>query len=117
MVLLLTQILFTLTTLWAKYNLLGAESFSEAVQQSWLVIYGAVYLTATFLQLYVFKVTNILKAMAFFSGLSLILTIVFGCVLFGEILDWRDILSIILVVSALSLIGHQKISKADVNKE
>lgn len=111
MVLLITQFLFTFTTLWAKYNLLGAESFSAAVKQNWIVIYVVIYVIATFMQLYVFKNTNILKAMAFFSGLSLTLTIAFGWLFLGEILDFRDVISIVFVMSALALIGSEKKSK------
>ena len=112
MVILITQILFTFTTLWAKYNLSGAESFGNSLKGGWLGIYISVYVVATFMQLYVFKVTNIFKAMAFFSGFSLILTVVLGCILFNEILDWRDVISIILVLTALTLISREKGQKA-----
>lgn len=108
MIVLITQILFTFTALWAKYNLLENESFADSLTGSWLFIYISVYLVATFMQLYVFKVTNIFKAMAFFSGLSLILTVAAGYFLLDEILDWRDNISIILVISALCIINCEK---------
>ena len=111
-VLLITQILFTFTIIWAKYNLLGAESFASSLQGSWLVIYVSVYVIATFMQLYVFKITNIFKAMSFFSGIGLILTVTAGYIFFGEMLDWRDITSIILVLSSLYIIGKEKEQKA-----
>lgn len=107
-VLLITQILFTFTTLWAKYNLLEAENFASSLQESWLVIYVIVYVIATFMQLYVFKITNIFKAMSFFSGIALILTVTAGYILFDEMLDWRDITSIVLVLSSLFIIGKEK---------
>ena len=114
MVLIITQILFTFTTIWAKYYLSEADSFSSSLKESWLAVYIGIYTVATFMQLYVFKITNIFKAMAFFSGVSLILTVVLGCLLFNEILDWRDITSIVLVLSALMIISReQKITEND----
>jgi len=111
MIILITQFLFTFTTLWAKHNLLESETFMDSLKESWLVVYVSVYVLATFMQLYVFKVTNIFKAMTFFSGFSLILTVVLGYILFDEILDWRDVTSIVLVLTALSIIGLEKKQK------
>ena len=108
MIILLTQILFTFTALWAKYHLSEVENFGNILKEWWLIIYILVYTVATFMQLYVFKVTNIFKAMAFFSGFALILTVVLGYVLLNEILDWRDIMSIILVLTALIIIQTEK---------
>lgn len=111
MLIFITQILFTFTALWAKHHLSGTESFADSLKETWLVTYISVYMIATFMQLYVFKTTNIFKAMAFFSGFSLILTVTLGYFLLGEILDWRDITSIALVLTALSILNNEKQKK------
>lgn len=108
MILLITQILFTLTAIWAKYNLSGVESFVNGLKGSWLIIYLCIYHIATFMQLYIFKQTNILKAMAFFSALSVILTVGVGYLLLNETIDWRDLISIILVLTALIIINSEQ---------
>ena len=64
MILLATQILFTFTTLWAKYYLSQAESFNSSLQESWLMVYVVIYMIATFMQLYVFKMTGFDNALA-----------------------------------------------------
>lgn len=107
-VLIIAQLLFTFTALWAKYNFMNTANFADILQENWLVLYICVYVLATFMQLYVFKVTNILKAMSLFSGIGLILTIALSYILLGEIPDWRDISSIVLVITALSIISSEK---------
>ena len=110
MILVISQMLFTFSKLWAKYHLSCEEGFIGCLHIKWLFIYICIHTIATFMQLYVFKTTNILKAMAFFASVSLILTIALGYVVLNEILDWRDFISVLLVLSALVLIkgGKQK---------
>jgi len=108
MILVISQVLFTFSKLWAKYHLSCEEGFLGCLHIEWLFVYICIHTVATFMQLYVFKTTNILKAMAFFAGVSLLLTISLGYTILNEILDWRDFLSVLLVLSALVLINGEK---------
>lgn len=108
MVLLFSQILFTFSKLWAKYYVSCGDDFVGCLHMNWLPIYVCIHAIATLMQLYVFKTTTILKAMTFFSGISLILTIVLSYIFFDEILDLRDVISLILVLIALILVNGEK---------
>ena len=111
MILFITQILFTFTRFFAKYNLIGADNFYEALKGNWLIIYLCTHVLATLMQLYVFHLTNILKAMAYFSVISLILTIFLGAFLFHEVLDLYDVISVVLVLTAVVIINHEQKQK------
>lgn len=108
MIVLISQMLFTFTKFFARYNLSGAGDFIEGLRGNWLYVYICVHTAATFMQLYVFHKVDILKAMVFFTGASLILTVILGYFVFHEVLDLQDIISVILVLSALLIIHSDK---------
>jgi len=97
LVIVATQLLFTIGDLIARANMRHSPFALSTFLNWWFLLYFAIRQVAMFGQLYVFSVLQIGKTMALFSATSLIVVNVLGVLLLGEILSVQAYLAIGLV--------------------
>jgi len=103
--LLASQSLFTLSDLVARASLRNRRFSAAALAGVWILVFEALRIIGTFLQLYVFTHLELGKSMALFGASSIVLSNALGLLFLKEVLSVRAYFGIILAISAFLVIG------------
>ncbi|MEN6425071.1 MAG: hypothetical protein ABFE13_06900 [Phycisphaerales bacterium] len=98
MVIVATQLLFTVGDLIARANMRHSPFVLSTFLNWWFALYFLIRQVAMFGQLYVFSLLQVGKSMAFFSATSIVVVNALGVLLLGEILSVQAYLAIGFVV-------------------
>ena len=100
-----TQILFTCSGLFAKYNLpTGQGNFFDLISGKWIIVFLTMYTIAVLSQLYVLKKITLVKTMSLFVGIDTVLMILAAFFIFNEPLTLADGFSLFCTLGALCLL-------------
>ncbi len=103
-----SQLLFTIGDLLARHNL-QAQGFKFTTFIAWwFLVYVVLRSAATLGQLFVFTNMEVGKTMALFGASSLVLVNVLGFLILGEKLSLPIYFGIMLAVGAILIVGFSK---------
>jgi uncharacterized membrane protein len=103
--LILAQVLFTISQLVARANLKRFGFHVSTLLEPWTLLFLALWITATAIQIYIFSRVYLGQAAAMFGAASLVLTNVLGVVLLREVLSPVSYLGVALAFSALTIMA------------
>lgn len=100
-----TQLLFTIGDLIARANMRHSPFVASTFLNWWFLLYFLIRQVAMFGQLYVFSALQVGKSMALFGATSIVVVNLLGVLLLGEVLSVSAYLAVGLVVLAFVLLS------------
>ena len=108
LVLVLTQVLFTIGDLMARGNMRKYGFTLSTFLSGWFVTYFIIRQVAMFGQLYVFSYMQLGKSMALFGAVSIVLSNMLAFLLLGEVLSLGSYLGVTLAILAFIVLAMIK---------
>jgi multidrug transporter EmrE-like cation transporter len=103
-----TQIIFSSSDLLARWHFGSQEFRLAAFASGWVVIYFVIREVAGYLQIRVLASNQLGISMAIFSGAGIIISNVFGWLLFGEVPGIRQLIALGFILAAYAVIFSEK---------
>lgn len=104
-VIIITQLIFSLTDLLARANLKSATLSVASVLAPWFILYACVRVASTFAQFYVFTKVDLGKTVTLFSVVGIIFANVLGVLFLKEILSVKDYIGVTLAIMSLIILS------------
>lgn len=103
-----TQIIFSTSDLIARWHFGNQEFRLATFASGWVLVYFLIREVAGWLQIRVLSGNQLGISMAIFSGAGVIISNVFGWLLFGEVPGLRQLLALGLILMAYAVIFAEK---------
>lgn len=104
-VILITQLIFSLTDLLARSHLRNSSLGLSSFLQPWFLTYAVVRVTSTIAQFYVFTKIDLGKTVTLFAVAGIIFANILGVLFLKEVLSVKDYIGVILAIIALVILS------------
>ncbi|HSX14978.1 MAG TPA: hypothetical protein VLE72_03710 [Candidatus Saccharimonadales bacterium] len=104
-VILITQLLFSLTDLLARANLKHAAFNVSTFVQPWFLWYAVARVVFTFAQFYVFTKVDLGKTVTLFAITGIVMANILGVLFLKEVLSVKDYFGVMLAILALIILS------------
>ena len=104
-VILITQLIFSITDLLARGHLRSTNLGVHSFLQPWFVAYAIIRIASTGAQFYVFTKIDLGKTVTLFSVAGIIFANILGVLFLKEILSPKDYIGVILAIISLIILS------------